>query len=96
MVHGLLLSVKPRYSQSVLSLLADAQRPNVSVGVVEQLKEALVDHVLGHVHKKQRHHVLPETRDVLDMLPPVGCVKINVDIKLFSNTCVTDCINYEK
>ena len=44
----------------------------MSVGVVEKLEEALVDHVLRSVHKEQRHHVPPEFRDVLDVCPPVG------------------------
>ena len=38
------------HSQSILSLLAETQCPNMSVGVVEHLKEALVDHVLCPVN----------------------------------------------
>ena len=58
------------YLQSILILLSDAHRSNMSVGIVEQLKEALVDHVLSHIHQKQWHHVLPQIRDKLDVLPP--------------------------
>ena len=59
--------------QSVLSLLTDTERSNMSVGIVEKLKEALVDHVLCSIHEEQWQHVLPKTRDVFDVLPPICC-----------------------
>ena len=44
------------------------------VRVIEQFKEALVDHVLCHIHSEQREHVLEQVRDVLHMAPPVRCL----------------------
>ena len=42
----------------------------MSVGVVEELKETLIDHVLCPVDKEQWQHVLPQTRNVFDVGPP--------------------------
>ena len=37
------------------------------VGVVEKLKEALVDHVFSDVDKEQWHHVLQQVGQVLEV-----------------------------
>ncbi len=41
------------------------------VGIVQQLKKALVDGVFSKVHQKERYHVFDEVRDVLHMANPM-------------------------
>lgn len=59
------------YKPSVLVLLIQTYSPQSSVGIVEHLKETLVDHVFRYVHTKQRYHVLDKMRDVLQVADEV-------------------------